>query len=296
MLACQQTNGGCKVVFTSSLGCDLSALDRPEVTACLFKPRPEPESAPGDELCVAVEAGTEVCLRLYLAGADMAHILLFHRRDEIAADYEPLFPPYRGAGVNLLVVDYRGYGRSGGSPSAASLVSDAHLVLDAVIRWLNRQGRPGPLVIMGRGLGCVPAIELASCRPTGVRGLILDDGFARTMPFLRRLGMDPEALGLNEGVGFVNFGKIRAVGVPLLVFHDPGGQENPLAEADMLMANAGTLRKQLLLAPTRGQGELHGFGGEIRVQAIGRFAAMLTRLARAADKTGGFDRRYPRRT
>jgi hypothetical protein len=70
----------------------------------------------------------------------------------------------RGApGVGWLLVDYRGYGASGGSPSEKALVEDA-------LRWYDRfAGRP--IYVFGRSLGSGVAVQLAAQRP--VAGAIL---------------------------------------------------------------------------------------------------------------------------
>jgi hypothetical protein len=70
----------------------------------------------------------------------------------------------RGApGVGWLLVDYRGYGASGGSPSEKALTEDA-------LRWYDRfAGRR--IYVFGRSLGSGVAVQLAAQRP--VAGAIL---------------------------------------------------------------------------------------------------------------------------
>jgi len=72
-------------------------------------------------------------------------------------------------GAGWLLVDYRGYGASEGSPSEAALVSDA-------LAWFDRAATlPGVdrsrIVAFGRSLGSGVAVQLAAKRP--VRALIL---------------------------------------------------------------------------------------------------------------------------
>lgn len=71
--------------------------------------------------------------------------------------------PRRAPGVGWLLVDYRGYGSSGGSPSEKALVEDA-------LRWYDRfAGRK--IYAFGRSLGSGVAVQLAAQRP--VAGVIL---------------------------------------------------------------------------------------------------------------------------
>jgi pimeloyl-ACP methyl ester carboxylesterase len=71
----------------------------------------------------------------------------------------------RTPGVGWLLVDYRGYGSSGGAPSEATLSADARLWYDHVA---NEAGR---VLVFGRSLGSGVAVRLAAERP--VAGVIV---------------------------------------------------------------------------------------------------------------------------
>ena len=107
-----------------------------------------------------------------------AHLLYCHGNGENVAflgDYlAELADEHR---FNVLVFDYRGYGRSGGSPTEAGVLADG----DAAQRWLaEREKLPlGDLVLMGRSLGGAVAVDLAA--KNGCRGLILQSTFT-SMP------------------------------------------------------------------------------------------------------------------
>jgi uncharacterized protein len=75
-------------------------------------------------------------------------------------------------GVSVLALDYRGYGRSEGTPSEAGVVADAR----AARTWLAAQaGVPeSEIVLWGESLGCGVAIELATEQ---ARALILENAF-----------------------------------------------------------------------------------------------------------------------
>jgi hypothetical protein len=71
----------------------------------------------------------------------------------------------RTPGAGWLLVDYRGYGSSGGSPSEAALVADA-------IQWYDSVAKSHKSVyVFGRSLGSGVAVQLAAQRP--VAGAIL---------------------------------------------------------------------------------------------------------------------------
>ncbi len=91
--------------------------------------------------------------------------------EEVSWMLERIGHPERGEtpGVGWLLVDYRGYGLSEGSPGEAVLVSDA-------LQWFDRaltlpSVEPTRIFVFGRSLGSGVAVALAAERP--VAGLIL---------------------------------------------------------------------------------------------------------------------------
>jgi uncharacterized protein len=73
--------------------------------------------------------------------------------------------------LTVFAFDYRGYGKSGGSPGESGILADGH----AAQLWLaERTGlRPKDIVLMGRSLGGCVAVDLAA--KNGARGLILQN-------------------------------------------------------------------------------------------------------------------------
>ena len=74
-------------------------------------------------------------------------------------------------GTGWLLIDYRGYGASGGAPSQSALVADA-------LRWHDyaRQTlRAREIFVFGRSLGSGVAVQVAAARP--VSGVILVSPF-----------------------------------------------------------------------------------------------------------------------
>ena len=279
-------------------GCDVSSLDQPAVLKYLFHPRKDHVQAASQgalDFFIPVEEGVQLGARFYPADPGEPHILFFHGNGEIASDYDAIGPVYNNYGISFLVVDYRGYGQSTGLPTASNLLSDSHTAFREVRCWLEGQGRTGLIIIMGRSLGSAPVLEIACCYQGEIAGLILDSAFARTVPLLNRLGVATNTLGISEMDGFGNFGKIRDIGKPTLIIHGEKDEIIPPEDADILLANSGSMRKQLLLAPGCGHNDILLRCGEDYFQTISRFAEMLKRLKRKAARGRGFDRRYPRR-
>ncbi len=85
-------------------------------------------------------------------------------------------------GADVVLVDYRGYGESGGRPSEAGLYRDGEAVWDAVAA---RGVAPERIVLFGESLGGAVAIETAIRRPC--RAVILEAPFLSVPEMARRV-------------------------------------------------------------------------------------------------------------
>lgn len=126
------------------------------------------------------------------------------------------------ARLNVLLFDYRGYGRSGGEhPTQSSMQTDA----TSALRYLesSQHVSPSALLVYGSGLGASLAVKLCA-EHSDLAGLILDSADGDT---LSRVEADP---------------RTRIVPVPLL-FHERFPLADPLSTL---------LTPKLLLSPTKG--------------------------------------------
>ncbi len=112
------------------------------------------------------------------------------------------------AGSSLLLLDYRGYGRSEGRPSERGLYRDA----DAAYDYLAARGYR--ILLHGESLGTAVAVELASRRPCV--GVILEAPF----PSARELAATVlPVLGPLLAPSYDSRSRIGRVGAPLLIIH-----------------------------------------------------------------------------
>jgi hypothetical protein len=232
---------------------DYSALDRPNIVLSLFHPRPAwGASAPHaaiQDILIPVEKNIAVGAQVHMAGPDFPVILFFHGNGEIVEDYLDLAMIYLQLGFNFFPVDYRGYGRSTGSPTVTAMLRDAHVIFEYVGGWMKDQGYGGPLIVMGRSLGSASALELASCYAEKIGGLIIESGFAHTRSILRILGIHMEALGIREEDGFRNLDKMRTFGKPTLVIHAERDHILPFADGEALFEACPAADKTFLKIP-----------------------------------------------
>ena len=135
---------------------------------------------------------------------------------------------FHDLGLSSLVFDYRGYGRSEGSPSPEGIARDAR----AAWNWLQDRGSAsGDIVLFGRSLGGAVALELTrSVRP---RVLILESTFASPFGVLH---LDFMAPLLRAAVGDIWNSREAAerLTVPTLCIHSPDDGIVPFREGRRL--------------------------------------------------------------
>ena len=254
---------------------DYSKLDQPEVLQYIFHPRRDTDSGPHPANSVdngiTVDEGARLHSRFHLAGKDEPNILFFHGNGEIVSDYDPIGPLYAKHGMNFLAVDYRGYGKSSGNPTVTAMMEDSHIVFDAVKEWLTAAGHIGSLLIMGRSLGSAAALEIASCHEEDVAGLIIESGFATTLPLLTSIGVDVAGLGISEDDGFRNVRKISSVNRPTLIIHGQNDEIIPVNAAAILQAQSPARNKEFQIVPGASHNTVITSAGEIYFTVIKRF-------------------------
>jgi pimeloyl-ACP methyl ester carboxylesterase len=255
---------------------DYSPLDVPEVLLRLFHPRPEfslgGASPEARDLLIPVADHVAVGARFHPAAAMAPTILFFHGNGEIVADYDELAPFYQRQGLNFFPVDYRGYGRSTGTPTVSAMMRDCHSVLAFARQWLPEMGYRGPLMVMGRSLGSASALELAATYPAEVKGLIVESGFAYAGPLLQLLGVNLAAIGFQEMAGFRNVDKIRAYPGPTLIIHAEQDHIIPLSDGQALYDASTAVHKTLLKIP-------HANHNDILFQGFTAYMAAIQALA-----------------
>jgi fermentation-respiration switch protein FrsA (DUF1100 family) len=138
----------------------------------------EAASIPHEDVHLASLDGTPLHGWYFDHPQPRAVLLYLHGNGDCVAYLGPYLAALRDKlRLAIFVVDYRGYGRSGGSPFEKGILEDG----DAAQRWLaERAGcRMNEVVLMGRSLGGAVAVDLAT--RNGARGIVLQNTFT-SMP------------------------------------------------------------------------------------------------------------------
>jgi uncharacterized protein len=127
-------------------------------------------------------------------------------------------------GFDVLMPDYRGYGKSSGVPSEKYLYDDALTIL----RWARENTKPQRLIFYGRSLGSAIASQLATVQSPDL--LILETPFdelsGAIYPIIR-----PVLKFLPERYYFSNKASLAKVSCRKVIFHGTNDWIVPLSSA-----------------------------------------------------------------
>ena len=128
---------------------------------------------------------------------------------------------FHSLGLSVFIVDYRGYGESGGRPTITGTAHDAR----AAWGWLTREKKTPPekIVVFGRSLGGAIAMDLM--RHATPRALILESTFSSLPDMVGDL-LSPIAR-LLVGDVWNSVEVARTLTVPTLCIHSPGDEVGP---------------------------------------------------------------------
>jgi len=257
---------------------DYSALDRSPALRYIFYPRRDSTECPENafDLPVPVEDDVSVLCRFYAGHQQWPWILFFHGNGEVVSDYDEIAPFYYKKELNLVVADYRGYGMSSGVPTLTDLVQDAHILFKAVTNELARRGFRRYLWIMGRSLGSISALELASKHQDAIRGLIIESGFTSVVRIVKHLGIPVQNIPL-EDIDQECVEMVKGIRLPTLIIHGEWDTVVPAREAEDLYRNLGTDEKELLVIPSADHNDVLLVGFETYFGALRKFIEVTDR-------------------
>lgn len=251
---------------------DYSKFDRPEILQFLFHPRSELGTLSAKkgfrEVLIPVENDVTIGARLYLVDNNSPTILFFHGNGEIVEDYDEIGLLFNRLSINFFAVDYRGYGISNGMPTVTGMMKDCRIIFRRVKEILAEINHSGYLVVMGRSLGSASALEIAVNYKDEMDGLIIESGFAYTIPLLKLLGVDTDTLGISEKDGLKNYDKIRDFDKSTLIIHAQFDQIIPLAEGQVLFENCPAEDKEMLMIPEANHNNIFAVGMQEYLKSI----------------------------
>ncbi|WP_405135991.1 alpha/beta hydrolase [Nocardia sp. NBC_01388] len=176
------------------------------------------------------------------AGEPLAHILFAHGNGGNIGDRSPILALLSAAGFDVLVFDYRGFGRSGGRPSEEGTYLDARAARDALLAQPGID--PNRIVYLGKSLGGGVMLELATAYPPAALVLMstftgLRDAAGAVYPYLPKVVV-PDA--------YPSLRRIRRLRCPVLIMHGDADEMLPVRMGRTLY-EAAPEPKELVIYP-----------------------------------------------
>lgn len=171
--------------------------------------------------------------------------------------------------ANILIIDYRGYGRSGGRVSEKGTYLDAVAAYDYFLS--RRDVDPARIVPFGSSLGAGVAVELSLRRK--VQGLILESPFA-SIREMARVAVPWLPVGWLITTRYDNLSKIGRLNIPILILHGDRDGTVPFAQGRKLF-EAAREPKRFYTISGADHNNTDIVGGQSYLQALSQFIEQL---------------------
>ncbi len=210
-------------------------------------------------------------------------LLWFYGNGENVAAIWPVVRAFQPPGTAVLVVDYPGYGGSGGRTTEAGLYAAADAAYAALTA--RREVDPQRISVYGRSLGSAVATYTAVRHPTV--GLVLESPFTSAAAMTRHLyALFPRFI---LTLRLDNLANVRRITCPVLVFHGDADRLVPPAMG-MAVAAAAPGPVEVVLIHGAGHNETYAIGGREYRDKLWEF---IGKVGRETRERGGVPTRPP---
>jgi fermentation-respiration switch protein FrsA (DUF1100 family) len=201
--------------------------------------------------------------RVASGGATPA-LLWFYGNGENIGTIWPVLRDFQPPGAALLVLDYPGYGASGGRATEAAIYEAA----DVAYAALAQRPEINRIFVYGRSLGSAVAVRTAARHAAA--GLILESPFTSAREMARlHYALVPRAV---VRVRLDSLTTIRQVRCPVLIFHGTADRLVPIGMGRRL-ADAASVPVELVSIPGAGHNQTYDVGAEMYRDRLAAFVA-----------------------
>ena len=238
----------------------------------IYFPSREIEATPGDVGLefedVRFQASDGVALHgWFVAGGGDATLVWFHGNGgNIGHRVGNIRELVVRLGVSIFIFDYRGYGRSEGSPYEEGTYLDA----ESAITYVRSRDDVDPekTIYFGRSLGCAVAAEMAIKYPP--RALICESGFTSVRAITKSVYPFLPGLQLLVTTKYDTLSKIERVNAPVMVLHGDRDEIVPFSMSRELF-DAAKGPKRFYTIEGAGHNDTYYVGGPAYFEALREF-------------------------
>jgi fermentation-respiration switch protein FrsA (DUF1100 family) len=176
------------------------------------------------------------------AGNPRGTLLFFHGNAGNVSHRLDSIRLYHDLRLSVLILDYRGYGRSEGSPTEPGTRRDARAAWDYLVEQRNIS--PASIILFGRSLGAAVAAELARERQPGA--LILESAFTSVPDVAQEAYWYLPARWLSR-FEYKTVDYVRQVSAPVLTIHSEDDEIIPYHHGQSVFEAANEPKRFLTL-------------------------------------------------
>ena len=220
----------------------------------------------------STEDGIELHAWYVKADRPVGTVIYFHGNAGNLSHRAPILEQLAGHDISVLIIDYRGYGRSqDASPGEQELYRDGR----AAWKYLTEIEKvpPGQIVLMGHSLGGAVACQLASEVPCA--GLILQSSFTSIGDMAKQV-IPLVPLGWALSHKMKNLEKVRTLELPKLLIHGKRDRIIPYRHGKRLY-DAAAEPKAFYPIDQAGHNDLWMVGGAAYQERLREFVESVTK-------------------
>ncbi|MBT1686094.1 alpha/beta hydrolase [Dawidia soli] len=190
---------------------------------------------------------------LYCEGTRPEVILYFHGNAGDLSGWKFVTEDFSALGYAVLIIDYRGYGKSTGQISEQGMYADGEAAYEYLTKELHIL--PQNILVYGRSIGSGVAVEVATRYL--VRGLVLESPYT-SLSALANEKVPFFFPSLYLRFRFNNLHKITSLTCPVVLLHGTQDELIPPTHSQRLL-NAIQTKKKLILVKGGGHNDLGSF-------------------------------------
>lgn len=254
------------------------------VNSMAFYPRNTPEMRPDTQLLNATEmfipSSENISLHAFFFPNDNSEeiILFLHGNSGNIYYRMDIVGVLREAGVNVLLIDYRGFGLSTGSPSEKGMYEDSVAAFQFIRNQLGYDSKK--IFILGRSIGSAAAIHVASGRDIG--GLVLISPLASGKDVMNKFGL--WWLSWMVGSSFDNQSLAQDLTAPVIIVHGNKDRVVKIASGKKLYDAMPMTNKRFVEIEGAGHNNLMNLFEDRLWQTVSEFVAETRGMQMAENK------------
>jgi hypothetical protein len=197
------------------------------------------DSLPHENLAFTIEKDTLTGIFIKPKTTAKASVLYFHGAGGNLTTYINFIKPLVESEFQVILIDFRGYGKSTGKPSHLNIASDAQIIFDQLLK--REDIKSTKIIVYGASMGTQVATNLTKNNQSKIKALVLDGALSSFTDLAVESAPKPMKRMIRKHLISPYSAKddIKQIkDVELLIIHSKEDKSIPFKEAETVFANA----------------------------------------------------------